>query len=111
MYKYTVLCGLVLLGLACHDSNYPKGVFYCAATKDSAKFANTDCYWQKLDFQDNDFVIGTTKNGQEIKGRIAYDAKKEHVGVILSTDPTLNLFLTIKENTQTLEGRGYLFKR
>lgn len=113
MYKYSFFYSLVfvLFLVACGNQNRPKGVYYCMPTKDAAKYENTDCYWQKLDFKDDDSVIGTTKNGNEIKGKIAFDTENHLIVILSKEDPHINLILTPNKNTQVLEGRGYLFKK
>jgi hypothetical protein len=94
----------------CNNSESISGTYLCSTLKDSAKYSNSFCFYQKVEFINSSNAIVTNKVGDTINSQVV----RGDSGMLVVVHPkhtSESLILRVKNNGKTLEGRGYRFTK
>jgi hypothetical protein len=108
--KIPLILTFALFFSNCNNYESISGTYICSTLPDSAKYSNSFCFYQKVEFINSSNAIVTNKVGDIIKSRVV----RGDSGILIVVHPKYSyesLILKIKEKGKTLEGRGYRFTK
>jgi hypothetical protein len=94
----------------CNNQESISGTYICSTLPDSAKYSNSFCFYQKVEFVNSSNAIVTNKVGDIINSQVV----RGDSGLLVVVHPKYaygSLILKIKEKGKILEGRGYRFTK
>ncbi|PWK16136.1 hypothetical protein LV89_04911 [Arcicella aurantiaca] len=94
----------------CNNHESILGTYLCSTLEDSAKYSNSFCFYQKVEFVNSYSAIVTNKVGDAINSQVV----RGDSGMLVVVHPKYtseSLILKIKDKGKTLEGRGYRFTK
>ncbi|MCU0469539.1 MAG: hypothetical protein MUF58_13145 [Arcicella sp.] len=94
----------------CNNYESISGTYFCSTLKDSTKYSNAFCFYQKVEFISSFNAIVTNKVGDTINSQVV----RGDNGLLVVVHPKYtseSLILRVKDKGKILEGRGYRFTK
>jgi hypothetical protein len=110
LQKKKLLVLLSLLFANCSNYESISGIYICSTLKDSAKYSNSYCFYQRIEFVNSSKAIITNKMGDTINSEVVR-GDSNLVVIVHPKFSSESLILTINKKENTLQGRGYKFTK